>query len=74
MFGHCEQYITVGFPFSQISHTDRQQSLPPSGSEERGVFGVGSIRVTILPSGQNMKTIAIQYEYSLVLNRLNVFT
>ena len=30
-----------------------------TGSEEREVFGVGSIPVAILPSGQDMKTIAL---------------
>ena len=33
-------------------------SLLPTGSEERGVLGVGSIPVAILPSCQNMKTTA----------------
>ena len=32
--------------------------LLPTGSEERGVLGVGSIPVAICPSCQNMKTIA----------------
>ena len=30
--------------------------LLPTGSEERGVLGVGSIPVAILPSCQDMKT------------------
>ena len=34
--------------------------LLPTGSEERGVLGVGSIPVAILPSCQNMKIIALQ--------------
>ena len=33
--------------------------LLPTGSEEREVLGVGSIPVAILPSCQDMKTIAI---------------
>ena len=32
--------------------------LLPTGSEERGVLGVGSIPVTILPSCQDMEAIA----------------
>ena len=43
--------------------------LLPTGSEERGVVGVGSILVAIHPSCQNMKTIALylhRYEYSWV--------
>ena len=44
----------------------------PTGSEERGVLGVGSIPVAILLSCQNVKTFALQinmkicdkYEYS----------
>ena len=33
--------------------------LLPSGNQERGVLGVGSIPVAILPSCQHMKTIAL---------------
>ena len=33
--------------------------LLPIGSEERGVSGFGSIPVTILPSCQDMETIAL---------------
>ena len=33
--------------------------LLPTGSEERGVLGVGSISVAMLPSCQDMKTIAL---------------
>ena len=43
------------------------QNLLPTGSEERGVLGVGSIPVVILPSCQDMKTITLQlhkHEYS----------
>ena len=42
----------------------------PTGSEERGVLGVGSIPVAILPSCQDMKTIALKlhkHEYSWVV-------
>ena len=35
------------------------QNLLPTGSEEREVFGVGSIPVAILPSCQDIKTIAL---------------
>ena len=34
----------------------RYLSLLPAGSEERGVLGVGSIPVAILPSCQDIKT------------------
>ena len=34
-------------------------ALLPTGSEEREVLGVGSIPVAILPSCQDIKTIAI---------------
>ena len=34
-------------------------SLLPTGSEDRGVFGVGSMPVEILPSCQYMKSIAL---------------
>ena len=34
-------------------------NLLPTGSEERGVLGVGSIPVAILPSCQDIKTIAL---------------
>ena len=33
--------------------------LLPTGSEERGVLGVGSLPVVICPSCQDMKTIAL---------------
>ena len=39
--------------------------LLPSGSEDRGVVGVGSILHAILPSCQDMKTIAL-HDYSWV--------
>ena len=42
-------------------------SLLPTGSEEREVFGVGSIPVAILPAAQNMKIIALQ------LHNMNIF-
>ena len=34
-------------------------TLLPTGSEERGVLGVGSIPVAILPSCQDMKAVAL---------------
>ena len=48
--------------------TDRvvKNNLLPTGSEERGVLGVGSISVAILPSCQDMKNVALymhKYEY-----------
>ena len=36
--------------------------LLPTGSEERGVLGVGSIPVAKLPSCEGMKTIALQLQ------------
>ena len=34
-------------------------NLLPTGSEDRGVLGIGSIPVTILPSCQDMKSFAL---------------
>ena len=48
--------------------------LRPTGSEERGVFKVGSIPVAILPSCQHMKTIALKmhnHEYGWVVKIRN---
>ena len=48
--------------------------LLPTGSEERGVLGVGSIPVAILPSCQDMKTIAFclhEREYIWVVKKRN---
>ena len=48
--------------------------LLPTGSEERGVLGVGGIPVAILPSCQDMKTIALylhKHEYSRVVKIRN---
>ena len=48
--------------------------LLPSGSEERGVLGVGSMPVAIFPSCQYMKTIALslhEHEYSWVVKIRN---
>ena len=36
--------------------------VPPTGSEERGVLGVGNIPVARLPSCQDMKTVALQIQ------------
>ena len=44
---------------SNLRVVDVYVSLLPNGSEEREVLGVGSIPVAILPSCQDMKTIAI---------------
>ena len=48
--------------------------LLPTESEEREVLGVRSIPVTILPSCQDMKTIALElykHEYSWVVKIRN---
>ena len=59
-------------PKRELCHTIRSGStekpyikkksinLLPTGSEERKVFGVGSIPAAILPSIQNVKIIALQ--------------
>ena len=39
----------------EIDMPNTNQTLLPTGSEERGVFEVGSIPVAILPSCQDMK-------------------
>ena len=49
-------YGTMAFMFSNFTGIS---ILLPTGSEERGVLGVGSIPVAILTSCQDMKTIAI---------------
>ena len=41
------------------SGVSNDEGLLPTGSEERGVLGVRSIPVAILPSCQNMKTMAL---------------
>ena len=49
-------------PQSKCYYERREESFPhllPNGSEERGVLGVESIPVAILPSCQDMKTIAL---------------
>ena len=43
--------------------------LLPTGSEERGVMGVGSIPVAILPSCQDIKIIAL---YLLICIDMNL--
>ena len=48
--------------------------LLPTGSEEKGVLGIGSIPVALLPSCQDMKTIALylhKYNYSWVVKIRN---
>ena len=55
--------------------TKKTYDLLPTGSEEKEVLGVGSIPVAILPSCQDMKTIALyfhKYEYSLVVIHITV--
>ena len=49
-------YLEGGSP---LGHILVKVSLLPTGSEESEVLGVGSIPIAILPSGQNMKTIAL---------------
>ena len=44
----------------------RSDVLLPTGSEERGVLGVGSIPVAILPSCQILKTIALYLYINIV--------
>ena len=59
--------ILLGWGFSQLGKmgktlqysTAEYFHLLPIGSEEREVLGVGSIPVAILPSCQDMKTIAL---------------
>ena len=51
---------------SIIQYTERGIILP-TGSEEMGILGVGSIRVAILPSCQDMKTTAIQCRESNIV-------
>ena len=47
-------------PNFTATHTVRKgNNLLPTGSEERGVLGVGSIPVAILPSCQVMESIAL---------------
>ena len=45
---------------NQISYITHLTLLLPTRGEERGVLGVESISVAILPSYQNMKIIALQ--------------
>ena len=49
-------------------------NLLPIGSEKRGVLGIGSIPVAMMPSCQEMKNIAVElhkHEYSWVLKVRN---
>ena len=50
-FGYIDRYITSPL---------RAHYLLPTGSEEREVLGVGGTPVAILPSCQNMKTVALK--------------
>ena len=47
----------------QYALTNKEETakayLPPTGSEERGVLGLGSSPLAIFPSYQDMKTIAL---------------
>ena len=45
----------TSFFYDRINHL-----ILPTGSEERGVLRVGSIHVVILPSCQDVKTIALR--------------
>ena len=45
--------------FNHIKLSTFTVHMLPTGSEEREVLGVGSIPVAILPSCQDMKTIAL---------------
>ena len=42
-----------------IDQLSTREDLLPTGSEERGVLGVGSIPVAILPSCQETESIAL---------------
>ena len=49
-------------------------TLLPTRSEEKGVLGIGSVPVAILPSCQDIKPIALllhKYEYSWVVKLRN---
>ena len=45
--------------FQQKGNRQDLHSLVPIGSKERGVFGIGSIPVAILPFFQDMKSSAL---------------
>ena len=50
-----------------VFHTKRMGILLPTGSKERGVFGIGNISVAILPSCQDMNTFELylqKYEFN----------
>ena len=71
---HCKHIIShIWLKLSHnLSHYHVKRHLLPTGSEVRGVLGVGSIPVAILPSRQVMKTIALhKHEYSLVIKIRN---
>ena len=51
--------VDTGLPLSQDFRCSILLILLPSGSVEREVLGVGNIPVAILPSCQDMKTIAL---------------
>ena len=44
--------------------TPKVRVIPPTGSEERGVLGVWSIPVAILPSCQDMKATGLGHQYN----------
>ena len=48
-------YVIPPVPHNVMTSLDLLQT----GSEERGVLGVGNTPVTILPSSQDMKTMAL---------------
>ena len=51
--------LNVLYPDVCAEGLKKYPSLLPTGSEERGVLAVRSIPVAILPSCQNMKTMAL---------------
>ena len=60
MFNHVFIVYAVNIlHLGDLCFTNSNTALLPTGSEEREVLGVGSIPVAILPSCQNMKTVAL---------------
>ena len=55
---HLQLHLTVTVGREGLQHNG-DTGLLPTGSEERGVLGVRSIPVAILPSCQNVKTMSL---------------
>ena len=58
--GRHDHFLWFLYKENQCRVTIAEGVLLPTGSEEREVLGFGSIPVAILPSCQDMKTIALQ--------------